>query len=160
MNNLLELLTENARLTNAQLAVMLDSSEEDVAAAIQQYEKSGVIKGYKALVDWDKAPQKTVSALIELKVTPQKETGFDEIARRVMAFEEVESVYLMAGGYDLAVMIKAPSMQEVAAFVAKRLSTLEPVLSTATHFVMTRYKDGGVVLCDDAEVDERRNVLL
>lgn len=160
MNNLLELLTENARLTNAQLAVMLDSSEEDVAAAIQQYEKSGVIKGYKALVDWDKAPQKTVSALIELKVTPQKETGFDEIARQVTMFEEVESVYLMAGGYDLAVMVKASTMQEVSAFVAKRLSTLEPVQSTATHFVMTRYKDGGVALCDDAEVDERRNVLL
>lgn len=160
MNNLLELLTENARLTNAQLAVMLDSSEEDVAAAIRQYEKSGVIKGYKALVDWDKAPQKTVSALIELKVTPQKETGFDEIARQVTMLEEVESVYLMAGGYDLAVMVKAPTMQEVSAFVAKCLSTLEPVQSTSTHFVMTRYKDGGVSLRDDAEVDERRNMLL
>ena len=131
-----------------------------MAAAIRQYEKSGVIKGYKALVDWDKAPQKTVSALIELKVTPQKETGFDEIARQVTMLEEVESVYLMAGGYDLAVMVKAPTMQEVSAFVAKRLSTLEPVQSTSTHFVMTRYKDGGVSLRDDAEVDERRNMLL
>ena len=94
MNDLLTLLSENARLTAAQLAVMLNKTEAEVAAAVKSYEESGVIKGYKALIDWDKAPVKSASAIIELKVTPKKETGFDEIARRVMAFDEVESVYL------------------------------------------------------------------
>ena len=160
MNTLLELLNENAQLTTAQLAVMLNQTEEEVAAAIAQYEKTGVIKGYKALIDWDKAPCKTVSALIELKVTPKRETGFDEIAKQVMMFEEVESVYLMAGSYDLAVMVKGATIQNTAMFVSQRLSTLDSVLSTATHFVLSRYKDGGVILCDDEEKDERRNMLL
>ena len=160
MNTLLELLNENAQLTNAQLAVMLDKTEEEVAAAIADYEKSGVIKGYKALVDWDKAPRKTVSALIELKVTPKRETGFDEIAKTVMMFDEVESVYLMAGSYDLSVMVKGSTIQDIAMFVSKRLSTLDSVLSTATHFVLSRYKDGGVILCDDEDKDERRSMLL
>ena len=160
MKELLELLNENARLTPAQLAAMLDTTQEEVTAAIENYEKSGVIKGYKALIDWDKAPSKTVSALIELKVTPKRETGFDEIAKRVMMFEEVESVYLMAGAYDLAVMVKGATIQDIAMFVSKRLSTLDSVLATATHFILTRYKDGGVVLCDDSEHDERGTMLL
>ena len=123
MNDLLTLLSENARLTAAQLAVMLNKTEAEVAAAVKSYEESGVIKGYKALIDWDKAPVKSASAIIELKVTPKKETGFDEIARRVMAFDEVESVYLMAGAYDFAVIVRAATIQDIAMFVAKRLST-------------------------------------
>ena len=138
MNDLLTLLSENARLTAAQLAVMLNKTEAEVAAAVKSYEESGVIKGYKALIDWDKAPVKSASAIIELKVTPKKETGFDEIARRVMAFDEVESVYLMAGAYDFAVIVRAATIQDIAMFVAKRLSTLDSVISTATHFVLTR----------------------
>ena len=110
MNDLLTLLSENARLTAAQLAVMLNKTEAEVAAAVKSYEESGVIKGYKALIDWDKAPVKSASAIIELKVTPKKETGFDEIARRVMAFDEVESVYLMAGAYDFAVIVRAATI--------------------------------------------------
>lgn len=141
MNDLLTLLSENARLTAAQLAVMLNKTEAEVAAAVKSYEESGVIKGYKALIDWDKAPVKSASAIIELKVTPKKETGFDEIARRVMAFDEVESVYLMAGAYDFAVIVRAATIQDIAMFVAKRLSTLDSVISTATHFVLTRYKE-------------------
>ena len=133
MNDLLTLLSENARLTAAQLAVMLNKTEAEVAAAVKSYEESGVIKGYKALIDWDKAPVKSASAIIELKVTPKKETGFDEIARRVMAFDEVESVYLMAGAYDFAVIVRAATIQDIAMFVAKRLSTLDSVISTATH---------------------------
>ena len=120
MNDLLTLLSENARLTAAQLAVMLNKTEAEVAAAVKSYEESGVIKGYKALIDWDKAPVKSASAIIELKVTPKKETGFDEIARRVMAFDEVESVYLMAGAYDFAVIVRAATIQDIAMFVAKR----------------------------------------
>ena len=160
MNDLLTLLSENARLTAAQLAVMLNKTEAEVAAAVKSYEESGVIKGYKALIDWDKAPVKSASAIIELKVTPKKETGFDEIARRVMAFDEVESVYLMAGAYDFAVIVRAATIQDIAMFVAKRLSTLDSVISTATHFVLTRYKDSGMILCDDGDVHERGDMWL
>ena len=160
MNDLLTLLSENARLTAAQLAVMLNKTEAEVAAAVKSYEERGVIKGYKALIDWDKAPVKSASAIIELKVTPKKETGFDEIARRVMAFDEVESVYLMAGAYDFAVIVRAATIQDIAMFVAKRWSTLDSVISTATHFVLTRYKDSGMILCDDGDVDERGDMWL
>ncbi len=156
MNQLLNLLNENARLTNAQLAVMLDKSEAEVADAIASYEKQGIIRGYKAIINWEKVPSNNqVTALIELRVTPKRETGFDTIAHRIMEFEEVESVYLMSGGFDLAVMVHGQSMQEIAMFVAKRLSTLESVLSTATHFVLSRYKEGDVILNSEIPDDRR-----
>lgn len=156
MNQLLNLLNENARLTNAQLAVMLDKSEAEVADAIAAYEKQGIIRGYKAIINWEKVPSNNqVTALIELRVTPKRETGFDTIAHRIMEFEEVESVYLMSGGFDLAVMVHGQSMQEIAMFVAKRLSTLESVLSTATHFVLSRYKEGDVILNSEIPDDRR-----
>ena len=158
MDRLLELLSENARLSNAQLAAMLNTTEDDVAERIAKYEKDGVIRGYKALVNWEKVDKNKASALIELRVTPKRDRGFDEIAGRVMQFEEVESVYLMAGGYDLAVMVHGKSMQDIAMFVMRRLSTLDSVLSTATHFVLTRYKDGGVVLDPSEKQDERGSV--
>lgn len=156
MNQLLNLLNENARLTNAQLAVMLDKSEAEVTEAIAAYEKQGIIRGYKAIINWEKVPSNNqVTALIELRVTPKRETGFDTIAHRIMEFEEVESVYLMSGGFDLAVMVHGQSMQEIAMFVAKRLSTLESVLSTATHFVLSRYKEGDVILNSEIPDDRR-----
>ena len=160
MNDLLALLNEDARLSTAQLAVMLNRPEEEIAAEIKEFEKNGVIKGYKALIDWDKAPVKSASAIIELKVTPKKETGFDEIAKRVSAFDEVESVYLMAGAYDLAVIVQAATIQDIAMFVAKRLSTLDSVISTATHFILTRYKASGVIFYDENRMDERGDVWL
>jgi DNA-binding Lrp family transcriptional regulator len=160
MDNLLRLLSENARLTTAQIAVMLNKSEQEVAGAIAEYEKAGVIKGYKALIDWDKVTDSHAAALIELKVTPKRESGFDEIAQRVMQFDEVESVYLMAGAYVLAVMVRGKSIQDFAMFVAKRLSPMDSVISTATHFVLSRYKDGGVILCNEGENEERRNMEL
>ncbi len=156
MEQLLELLQDEAKLTAAQLAVMLDESEEDVKAAIARYEKDGVIKGYHALINWERAESHKAAALIELRVTPKKDTGFDEIAGRIMNFPEVESVYLMSGGFDLAVTVSGRTMQDIAMFVAKRLSTIDGVLSTATHFVLTKYKDGGVVFNSDyEEIDER-----
>lgn len=158
MDKLLDLLSENARLSTAQLAVMMNKSEKEIADAIAAYEKAGVIKGYKALINWEKADENKATALIELKVAPKPDRGFDEIADRVMQFEEVESVYLMSGGYDLAVMVRGRSMQEIAMFVAKRLSPLDSVLSTATHFVLTRYKDGGVEMTSSDHDDERRSV--
>lgn len=158
MENLLNLLSENARLTTAELAVMLNKTQEEVANEIAAYEKAGVIKGYKALINWEKVDENKATALIELKVTPKRDRGFDEIASRIMEFNEVESVYLMSGGYDLAVTVRGKSMQEIAMFVARRLSPLDSVISTATHFVLTRYKDGGVILNSEEENDERRSV--
>lgn len=161
MEQLLELLQDNARLTAAQLAAMVGETEEAVKAAVAGYEKEGVIKGYHTLVNWEKLGAPMATALIELKVTPQKHTGFDEIAGRVMNFPEVESVYLMSGGYDLAVTVTGKTMQDIAMFVAKRLATIEGVISTATHFVLTKYKDGGVVFNSDyEEIDERGSNLI
>ena len=158
MDQLLSLISENARMTTAQLAAMLNLPEAEVAEQISRYEKEGVIRGYKALINWDKVDKNKASALIELRVSPKRDSGFDEIAERIMQFDEVESVYLMSGGFDLAVMVHGKSMQEIAAFVMRRLATMDSVLSTATHFVLTRYKDGGVVLNADRESDERRSV--
>ncbi|MCI1982368.1 MAG: Lrp/AsnC family transcriptional regulator [Oscillospiraceae bacterium] len=158
MDQLLSLLSENARLSTAQLAAMLNKTESEVSDQIAEYEKAGVIRGYKALVNWEKVDKNKASALIELRVSPKRDRGFDEIAGRIMQFEEVESVYLMSGGYDLAVKVHGKSMQDIAMFVMRRLSTLDSVLSTTTHFILTRYKDGGVILNPGEEKDERRSV--
>ena len=156
MEQLLELLQGEAKLTPAQLAVMLGEREEDVVKAIQRYEKEGVIKGYHALINWERTDIHRATALIELRVSPQKDTGFDEIAGRVMNFPEVESVYLMSGGYDLAVTVTGKTMSDIAMFVSRRLAPIGGVLSTATHFALTKYKDGGVVFNSDyEEFDER-----
>lgn len=159
MERLLTLLNENSKYTISQLAVMLGTTEQEVEAKIKEYEKSGVIKGYKAVVDWEAAKADRLTALIELKVSPKKNFGFDEIAETIMRFEEVESVYLMSGGYDLAVTVTGKSFQDIAMFVAKRLSPLESVLSTATHFILSKYKQDGI-LFRSGPVDDRRNVLL
>lgn len=155
---LIQLLNENARLTNAQLAVMLDTTEEDVKREIAVLEKTGVIRGYKPLINWEKVGGARASALIELRVAPKKETGFDTVANTIMQFTEVESVYLMSGGFDLAVMVHGKTIQDIAMFVAKRLSTLDGVLSTATHFILTKYKEADVILNDD-DKDRREYTL-
>lgn len=154
MDQLLNILEKNARLSNAQLAAMLDISEEEVAAKLSKLERDGVIRAYKALVDWERTDREYVTAVIELRVTPKRDLGFEEIAERVMGFDDVESVYLMSGGYDLLVTVTGRTFQEVSMFVAKRLSTLESVISTATHFVLRRYKERGVVLAGEHK-DER-----
>ena len=156
--DLLSLLNENARLTNAQLAVMLGKTEEEVEKEIADYQQKGIIKGYKARINWEKVDHHKTTALIELKVQPKKESGFDEIAKKIMQFSKVESVYLMSGGFDLAVMVHGDSIQDITMFVAKRLSPLDSVLSTATHFILTRYKEGDVILTSPKEED-RRNLL-
>ena len=154
MDKLLKLLDTNARLTDAQLAVMLDRPEAEVTAQIAQLERSGVIRAYKALIDWDRTEREYVTAIIELRVTPKRDLGFEGIAETIMRFDEVESVYLMSGGYDLSVVVSGRTFKEVAMFVAKRLSTLDSVISTATHFVLRRYKDKGVMFLSE-EKDER-----
>lgn len=154
MDKLLKLLDSNARLTDEQLAAMLNISEDEVRAQIAKLEKDGAIRAYKAVVDWDKTDRNCVTAIIELKVTPRRDVGFEGIAEQIMAFEEVESVYLMSGGYDLSVRVTGRSFQEIAAFVAKRLAPLESVISTATHFVLRRYKESNVMFLGENQ-DER-----
>ena len=153
---LLKLLDKNARYTNADLAVMLGISEKEVEDEIAELQKEGFIRGYKTVIDWEKLDTSYVSALIELKVSPQADYGFEEIAKRVMMYPEVESVYLMSGGFDLCVMVKSKTFQQVAMFVAKELSTIDAVVSTATHFVRRRYKELDVILCDEQKDDRGR----
>ncbi len=150
---LLKLLNKNSRTPLEELATMTGLTVEQVGAEIDQMEKEGVIRGYKAVVDWERLDDSFVSALIELKVTPKAGLGFEEIAKKVMKYPNVESVYLMSGGYDLCVIVKGKSFQGVAMFVAKELSTLESVTSTATHFVLRRYKELDVELCDGTADD-------
>lgn len=154
MTKLLQLLEDDCTLTPDQLASMADMPVEEVKAAIRKYEDEKVILGYKAIVDWDRTEREAVTALIEVKVTPQRGEGFDRVAERIYQYDEVESVYLMSGGYDLSVVVNGRTFQEVAMFVAKRLSTLDSVISTATHFVLRRYKEKGVMFLG-LEKDER-----
>ena len=148
MDKLLRLLSENSSYTTEQLSMMLGEPEDYIAAQIKEYENSGIIRGYQAVVDWDEVPDAGVMAMIELKVAPQLQKGFDDIAERIQAYEEVESVYLMAGSYDLLLTVKGKTIQEVSSFVAKRLAAMDGILSTATHFMLKRYKEKGVSLMD------------
>ncbi len=154
MDSLLKLLKTNARLSAAELAVMLGSTAEEVSAKIAEYERQGIIKGYSVIVDGEKADKNAVTAFIEVKVTPKADCGFDELARNIMAYDEVDTVTLMSGSFDLAVTLSGTDYKEIALFVARRLSTIEGVISTSTHFVLKRYKEQGFFIADEAE-DER-----
>lgn len=153
---LLKLLGKNARYEYKDLATMLGSDEASVKSDIAELEAAGLIRGYKTVIDWEKLDTAAVSALIELKVSPQADYGFEEIAKRVMKYEEVESVYLMSGGFDFCVMVKGKTFQQVAMFVAKKLAPMAGVVSTATHFVLRRYKELDVVLCEGSADDRGR----
>ena len=146
MNELLKLLEKDARLTPEMLAAMLDKEVGDVRAMIDEYEKNGTIVGYNALIDWEKTDREYVTALIELKITPQRDLGFDRVAERIYNYNEVQSLYLMSGGFDLCVVIEGKTMLEVALFVAEKLAPMESVISTATHFVLRKYKDKGLIM--------------
>ena len=158
MKKLLKLLEKDAHVTPAELALMCEKETGDIKKMIDDYEKQGVILGYTTVIDWDKTDFEYVNALIELKVTPRVGSGYDEIAERIYNYPEVESVYLMSGGFDLAVMLRGKTMREVAIFVAAKLATIEAVTSTATHFVLRKYKDHNVIF-GGAPVDERGNIL-
>lgn len=148
MDKLLRLLSENSSYTTAQLSMMLGEPEEAIEARIKEYEDSGVIRGYQAVVNWDDVPESGVMAIIELKVAPQMQKGFDDIAEKIMRYDEVECVYLMAGAYDLLLIVNGSTIQDVSSFVAKRLAAMHGILSTATHFILKRYKEDGVPLID------------
>ena len=141
MAKLLQLLEQDCTLTPEQLASMTDMTVEEVKAAIKRYEDEKIILGYQAIVDWDRTQREAVTALIEVKVTPQRGDGFDRVAERIYQYDEVESVYLMSGSYDLTVIISGRTLREVAEFVGQRLATIEDVTGTATHFILKKYKE-------------------
>lgn len=159
MDKLLALIEKNPRLSNKEIAVMLGADEGEIEKKIRLYEESGIIRGYRAMIDKEKAQAETVTALIEIKVHPKFEHGFDEIAQRISQLEEVESVYLMSGGFDLCCMVTDKSFQEVAMFVANRLAPMDSVMSTATHFILRKYKEQGVLFSKPLK-DDRGNISL
>ncbi len=152
--DILNLIQNNSRLVAKDLALLLGSDEEAIAKEISAMEKEKIISGYHTLINWDKTNTERVTALIEVKVTPQRGEGFDKIAERIYRFNEVTAVYLMSGGFDLTVIIEGATMKEVALFVGQKLAPLESVLSTATHFVLKKYKEFGIILDEDKK-DER-----
>ena len=154
---ILKLLENDCRNTPAQIAAMLGASESAVSAAIAELEADKTILGYKAMVDWDKTGEEIVTALIEVKVTPQRGDGFDRIAERIYQFEEVESMYLMSGAYDFTVIISGRTLKEVANFVSARLSTIDGVIGTATHFILRKYKEKHSVF-ENIPVQEERMI--
>ena len=157
-SEIIKLLSENARYTYDQIAKMLGTTAAAVEEEIKTLEKEGVIKGYKTIVDIEKCEDAPVSAMVELNVIPKADLGFEEVAQRVAGYPQVESVYLMSGGYDLNVVVKGKSLHDIARFVAKELATIDSVTSTATHFVMRRYKEMDVILCE-TEGDDREYIL-
>lgn len=159
MDKLLKIIEKNPRLTNAEIAVILGVSEQDVFDKIKLYEETGVIKGYRAIIDKNKTDTHSVTAIIEIKVHPKFSRGFEEIAERISRFTEVESVYLMSGTYDICCIVEDRSFEEVALFIANRLSPLEDVLSTSTNFVLKKYKQQGVNFCNISN-DDRRTISL
>ena len=154
MTDLLKILENDARLSPETIALMLDKEVGDIKKMIDEYEREGVILGYRTEIDWDKTDREYVTALIELKVAPQRDRGFDKVAEKIYNFPEVKSLYLMSGSFDLAVFIEGRTMKEVAYFVAGKLAPLEYIVATATHFVLRKYKDKGVVY-GPCEKDER-----
>jgi DNA-binding Lrp family transcriptional regulator len=146
MDHILPLLRQNARTSLADLAKAANLTEDAVAAHIKTLEENGVILGYHAIVDPQKMAQERVAAVIEVKITPEREGGFDKMAERIARFPEVQSCYLMSGGYDLLVVVEGRTLHEVAGFVSEKLSTIKGVISTATHFRLKSYKENGVAL--------------
>lgn len=156
---IIKLLEENARYSDEQIAVMLGLTTEEVTKTIEKLEKDGVICGYKAVVNREMLNSNEVTAFIELKVVPKADLGFEEIAQTIAEFSEVHEVYLMSGGYDLAIILKGTNFKNVALFVAQRLAMLDSIVSTATHFVLTPYKQNGVIMNDKESSEGRLTIL-
>ena len=151
---LLRLLEEDCTHTPEQLASMADMTVEEVKAEIKRYEEEKIVLGYQAIVDWDRTERESVTALIEVKVTPQRGAGFDRVAERIYQYDEVESVYLMSGAFDLTVIISGRTLREVAEFVGQRLATIEDVTGKATHFILKKYKEKHLIF-EKQEQQER-----
>ena len=158
MDKILKLIESNALLTHEELAVICGCTVKEIDDRIAEYESNGTIVGYKALIDWDKTDREYVSATIELKVSPQRDRGFDTIAEKICLYPEVQSVQLMSGAYDLQVLIEGKTLREVSNFVFNKLAPMDGVISTATHFVLRKYKDKGVIYGGHKE-DLRGNII-
>lgn len=154
MEQLLRLIEADCTLTHKQLSAMTGASEEKVDAEVKRLEENGTIVGYKAVVDWDKTEREAVTALIEVKVEPQLGDGFDRVAERIYQYEEVESCYLMSGDFDMTVIISGRTLREVANFVTQKLSTIDAVQSTATHFILKKYKENHLIFNKEREKEE------
>ncbi len=154
---LLSIIEKNSRIGLDELAVLLGCNEDIVLKELESLEKEDVICGYHTLIDWEKTSIEKVTALIEVRVTPQRGQGFDKIAERIYNYPEVWAVYLISGGYDLLVILEEKSLREISNFVSDKLSTLDTVLSTATHFILKKYKDHGTIL-DKKHKDEREQI--
>lgn len=157
MNEILDILRKNARMSVEDIAKMTRLTPAEVTERIDAYEKAGTIRGYRALVNEDHLPDDRVTAVIEVKVQPEREGGFDRIARRISGFHEVVNMYLMSGKYDLLLFVEGATLREVASFVSERLATLDGVLSTGTHFMLKTYKQDGVLM-EAEKVDDRLQV--
>ncbi len=157
MNELLQLLRTNGRESIENLAIMLDRPVEEIRAQMETWEKEGVIRGYQAVINEEATEADYVRAAIEVRITPERGDGYDRIAKRIGRFPEVESVFLMSGGYDLLVFVKGNNLRTVSSFVNQRLATIEGVLATATHFTLKTYKDQGVLMQEEQQ-DERLQV--
>ena len=154
---ILKLLESDGKLSAEQIAIMLDASVDSVKECILELEENGTILGYKAVVDWEKTDRESVTAMIDVKLTPQRGRGYDRVAEKIYNYPEVKSVYLMSGAYDLSVLIEGKTMKEVAFFVSQKLAPIDEVISTTTHFVLHRYKDTGVLYDSVVDFDERGN---
>lgn len=159
MDEILSILEKNSRLSYEEIAIMVNKSVEEVKAAIEAYESDNVIIGYNTLINWEKTEKEMVTALIEVRVTLQKGEGFDKIAERIYKFDQVKSCYLMSGRYDVCIIIEGSTMKEIALFVSEKLAPMESVLSTATHFVLKKYKDKGMIF-EVKSRDDRKAVIL
>lgn len=157
MKEIAEILEKDCRTTPEQIAVMLGKDIDEVRSAIARMEGEKIIVKYQAVINWEKLDGRLVTALIDVKVTPQRDVGFDQIAERIYRFPEVKSLYLVSGAYDLSVMVQGESLRDVARFVSEKLATLENVQSTMTHFLLKTYKQDGVIL-EDQETDRRQVV--
>lgn len=157
MQKILEILEKNSHLSPQQIAVMLGRDVEEVKSEIEKMEEEGIIVGYQTLVDWDKAETERVTAFIELRVTPQRGEGFDKIAERIYQYEQVKTVWLMSGSFDIGLICEGKTMKEVALFVAEKLAPMPSVISTGTHFVLKTYKQSGVIY--DKPLKDERSVI-
>ena len=160
INNILDILEKSdKKLTNEQIAQMIGSNEQEVSDIIKGLEKDNAIVGYKTMINWEKTDREIVTAIIELRITPQRGEGFDKVAEKIYKYSQVKSLYLMSGSYDLCVIIEGQTMKDVALFVASKLAPMDNVLSTATSFVLKKYKDDGMIFYNDEE-DSRQVITL
>lgn len=156
-NDILELLEKNSRISFEDMANMLGTTKENIENTVKNLEKNKTICGYTTLINWDKTNKEGeyITSLIEVKVTPQREQGFDKIAKRIYSFDEVKSLYLMSGTFDLLIVVEGKNIKDISSFVSSKLATLDCVLSTSTHFVLKKYKDHGVIIDENTPNDER-----